>query len=243
MSPPSSAQVKWLLRVLGVDVTGQDAVATPDDAHQLRERLDIMRAALSVLAKAADPAARELGALFVSANKATDAKAPNAVELVDQLETAMARASGAARTREAAGASAVTVDFRKILLDWHKAQGLVEDNLLALGDAFLELEEVRADPRYDDVADAVDSLTQLIPGFGSKLDDDLNAYLNSGGRDAKAIEAARQTLQQYRKQLADAPELKDLEVFGKQDVGGDFPLHSALTEAMDQMQLALDQAA
>ena len=244
MPEATDPKAEWLFRVLGVDLAAP-AVAEVAEAFDpnLAERLADARAGLAALAKAGDEAAPGIEALLLAANTAADAKAPDAAELMLGVEEALAHAVSAARGREAGSASVIGVKFRQLLIDWHRAQGQVQDNLAALGDSFLDLDEVRDDPRYDDVVEAVDMLFTLVPSFGSKLDDDMNALLNTGGKDAGLVNSARQTLQQYRQQLAAAPQLRDLEAFGKKDVGGEFPLYSALTEAMDEMEKALAEAA
>ncbi len=244
MSDALDPKGEWLLRVLGVDLAAASIVADPAAFDpNLAERLGDARASLAMLAKAGDPAAGAIQSLLLAAHEATEAGASDAPDRMLRVEEALAQAMSAARVREAGSASVIGVKFRQLLIDWHRAQGQVQDNLTALGESFLDLEEVRGDPRFDDVVEAVDMMFTLIPSFGSKLDDDINALLNSGGKDAGLVGSARKTLKQYRQQLAAAPQLKALEAFGSADVGGDYPLYSALTGAMDQMDQALDQAA
>jgi hypothetical protein len=193
--------------------------------------------------KSGDPETRRLGAELMAATKLVTAKSPEAAAAVDALETSLMNAIKAMRLSEAAGVTKVSVDFRKLLLDWHAAQKEAVANIVALGDAYLNDEEVREDPRFDMVEDAVSDLATIVPAFGDQLDTDINAILNDGGKNPDLIRQGIATINSYRAKLESATELSEVEKVASADLGGDFRVVVTLTEAIDKISASLSKIA
>jgi len=237
----TAAQNIWVGKVLGLTI-GADQEGG-GDPFSLDERLGDAKAQLSILAKAADPAARQLGAQFVAVSKSVTEKSPDAPAAMDALENALMNAVKAMRMREVAGATNVSVDFRKLLIDWHAAQKAAEENIVALGDAYLNDEDVRADPRFHLVEEAIGDLPTIIPSFGDQLDTDINAILNDGGKSPKLVNDGLATLAGYRAKLQGATELAAVERVASQDLGGDFRVVATLSEAIEKVEASLKKIA
>jgi hypothetical protein len=237
----TAAQNAWIGKVLGLTTGGGEPGG--DDALMLDERLGDAKAQLSILVKAGDPAARELGAKFVAVSKSVTDKSPDAAAALDELENALMNAVKAARMREVAGATNVSVDFRKLLIDWHAAQKAAEDNIVALGDAYLNDDDVREDPRFHLVEEAISDLPTIIPSFGDQLDTDINAILNDGGKSPKLVSDGLATLAGYRAKLQGATELAAVEKVASQDLGGDFRVFATLSEAIEKVESSLRKIA
>lgn len=226
-------RAEWVLRVLGVRIGASD--------DGLVQRLGEVGRALQGLKAAGDPGLPLLLADFAKATAAVKGRTGEAPELVEALESTLARAQSAARGREAATTNPRSVAFTKLLLRWNEAQKRVDANLSALGDAVLALDEVQADPRLSFVEEALKGLPELVPEFGGRLDDALKDCINTG-RAAEA-RAALAVLADYRKQLGGVPELAQLEAFSKRNLGGDFGLYSELDGAMAELEAELAEIA
>ncbi len=238
---PTAAQNAWVGKVLGLTVGTGEQVGG-DDA-MLDERLGDAKAQLAILVKAGDPAARELGARFVAVNKTVTDKSPDAAKAMDELENALMNAVKAMRMREVAGLTNVSVDFRKVLIDWHAAQKVAEENIVALGDAYLNDEDVREDPRFHLVEEAIGDLPTILPSFGDQLDTDINAILNDGGKSPGKVRDGLATLASYRAKLQGAAELAAVEKAATQDLGGDFRVFATLSEAIEKVEASLKKIA
>jgi hypothetical protein len=232
-----------------LDATGESAgheeeSAEPDAgalAEYLTGRLQDAKVRLARLMNDKHPATRDIAALFAAASKSVESKAEDASARLDVLENSLRQATAPAGGQVDTG-STVSIAFRKLLIDWHKAQDTARDNLRSLGTAFLDLEEVQNDPRYDEVEKQVSDLVNLVPDFGDQLDTAVNALLNTGGKGADEVKALRGTLQQYRQQLTNAPALARLEKFAVEDLGAPYPVHAALSAALSQMEQQLANA-
>lgn len=234
------AQGEWLRRVLGLVPPEPDSSS---DSLMLDSRLGDAKAQLSLLVKAGSPQARELGVALLKATKLVAAKSPTAATAVEELETALARAVRAARQQEAGGASKVSITLRKQLIEWHAAQKLAEQNIVALGNAYLADEEVRDDPRFDLVEKVVSGLPKVIPQFGDELDDDINAILNDGGKTPAVISKGIETIRNYRAKLQSAVQLAAVEEVASKDLGGDFRIVATLSEAIESISASLTKIA
>jgi hypothetical protein len=100
---------------------------------------------------------------------------------------------------------------------------------------------VQADPRIEEVKQAVAALPNLVPKFGGELEDVLDAGMNASDPPelvrlaAEAIAA----IDAYRQQLAAAAKLLDLEDFAARDLGTGLPLHGALDQALVELKQQL----
>ena len=130
------------------------------------------------------------------------------------------------------------IAWPKLLLRWREAQGQSRAAVEALGRAILTRPDVRRDPRFTKVQQAVARLPTLIPDLGGTLEDLLDRGLNAG-TDAEISQEARRLIAQYRRQLAGATTLGRLEQFAKTHVSelkvlG--TLDSALAEIAERLE-------
>jgi hypothetical protein len=237
----TAAQYDWVGKVFGVTFGTRGQAGGGD--LMLDERLGDAKAQLAILVKAGDPAARELGARVVAVNKSVTGKSPDAAMAMDELENALMNAVKAMRMREVASLTNVSIDFRKLLIDWHAAQKAAEANIAALGDAYLNDDEVREDPRFHLVEEAISDLPTILPSFGDQLDTDINAILNHGGKSPEKLRAGLATLASYRAKLQGAAELAAVEKAARQDLGGDFRVFATLSEAIEKVEASLNKIA
>jgi hypothetical protein len=142
----------------------------------------------------------------------------------------------ALRSGEVSQATAVSVDFRKLLIDWHAAQNTAQQEVTKLGEAYLSNPEVQEDPRFAIVQSVVGGLHQHVPEFGDQLDTDINLLLNTGGKSADAAKAAMQTLGTYRDKLATATTLQRIEAVAKQDLGVDVSAFGTLDRMVGDIE-------
>ena len=105
--------------------------------------------------------------------------------------------------------------------------------------------QVRADPRFPQVERAVPHLSRIVPDFGTKLNDALDAAMNAGAQ-ARAQglnSAALDVLAEYRAKLSKEDRLSMLEKIARDCGLGNLPLRREFEAAMDEMQQKLAAAA
>ena len=135
------------------------------------------------------------------------------------------------------------VQSRKLLLRWRQAQQDLSVSLQTLASSVLAHPEVRADPRIDAVEAALRDLPDLVPTFGGRLEDLLDAGINAGGVSGALAADALGAISEYRSRLQAVPQLAALERFGAANVGVNVQLASALESVMSEMESELRQAA
>ncbi len=218
--PDRAEQNAWVQRVLGVALTKDAAELgqADDGASELQERMN------SVLADAAalvdEQATARIRDMAGSARVAlVEGKAGAAHSLIDAMETALFEASRAARNAAAAAESGHKVAYAKLLLDWRRAQKETLDQIRQFVGMLLADKAVQADPRYEEVKEAADGLTELMPQFSSDLEDlldDLEKADDPRER-ARMVTAARAEIAECQNQLDSADELMDLASFAAAD--------------------------
>jgi hypothetical protein len=151
----------------------------------------------------------------------------------------------AQRGEEARDAKQRGIAYPKLLMRWRNAQAKLATALDTIGKDLLEREEVRSDPRFEEVETAVAALPKLVPAFSGDLEDVLDAEINEGRGPQAASIAARaiQVVDQYRAQLAAARQLADLEAFARTDLGKGVALSSELDSALAELRDQLASAA
>jgi hypothetical protein len=207
----------------------------------LSGRLRSAGGALRGLRDASAPEAAGLVARYaqVMATAKTDPVAASVA--LDGLEADIARATAAARAREGGPQAGRGVAYRKLLLRWREAQGTLDASLKTFGSILLSQPDVQSDPRLEQVKRGVEALPKLVPQFGGRLEDVLDAAMNA----TDPAELARLTaegiaaIDTYRQQLAAAKPLLDLEEFAEQDLGAALPLHGALDQALVELKQQL----
>ena len=153
--------------------------------------------------------------------------------------------AGIMRTSGTADVPDGTVAYRALLVRWREAQSTVEANVQTLGRALLANAQVRADPRFPQVERAVPHLSRIVPDFGTKLNDALDAAMNAGAQ-ARAQglnRAALDVLAEYRAKLSKEDRLSMLEKIARDCGLGNLPLRREFEAAMDEMQQKLAAAA
>jgi hypothetical protein len=134
------------------------------------------------------------------------------------------------------------VASRKLLLRWRGAQGTFDTNLKTLSSTLLAHPDIQADPRFNDIKQAVGKLPALVPTFGGALEDALDAGLNTSdpAKLADLTTAAIAAIDAYRQQLK-ASHLIELEQFAATNLGAGLPLHGALDQALTELKLNLSE--
>jgi len=226
----------WVSRVLGVAV----ASAAAADIATLRARLAGLAPMLQELR---GTGAAEFATLVATLRRVTAGlDAPDAAMQVDALEAAVAAAMSAARRQEAAAAVRRPIDSTKLLLRWRGAQSRVAANIVRLGEAVLARPDVQQDPRLPLVQAQVAKLPELVPSFGSALEDLLDQAMTAGSMTGIAGKALS-VIAGYRQRLAAASALLAFESVAAANLGGDTALLSALDGALGELEQELRAAA
>lgn len=133
------------------------------------------------------------------------------------------------------------VAYRKMLLRWRGAQASLDAGLQSVGKTLLSLPEVKDDPRFKEIERAVGALPKLVPKFGGQLEDVLDAGLNATepAEQARLSKEGVAAIDAYRKTLAGAKPLLDLEQFAAKNLGGAVELHGALDQALQELRAEL----
>ena len=242
MSGTVDAGKAWVERVLGVrfepSAQERDQVA---DASDLTQRLDIAGVALRGLRDASAPEAAGIAMRLAELVTLAKTDRAAAVASLAALESEIARATSAARGREAGPAKGRGVVYRKLLLRWREAQSTFDINLKSLGDMLLSQPEIQADPRIEEIKQEVAELPKLVPQFGGKLEDVLDAGLNASEPEELKRLAAQGVLaiDAYRQQLQSASKLLELEQFAAKDLNASLPLQKALDQALIELRQQL----
>ena len=137
---------------------------------------------------------------------------------------------------DAAPAAGVSVLSRKLQIRWREAQRQAEDSLAQLGTALLSRPDVQADPLFGQVREVVGRLTEVLPASGEALASHLDALVGAGEHSARELAGVLAAISGYRQDLAGVPELAELEAFGQAELGGTFPIASALEDAVGQLE-------
>ena len=146
----------------------------------------------------------------------------------------------AQRAQEAQAANVRGIAYPKLLLRWRSAQSEAEGALQRIGQAYLALANVKADPRYDQVKVAIAGLPKLVPALGTELADLLDRGI-SAGSDADIAEDALDIVDQYRDVLAQADGLQAFENFARKYVG-ELAAVASLDAALGEIAASLEAA-
>jgi hypothetical protein len=223
----------WMERVLGTSF-GDDW-----SSGEATARLNAIGQALKRLVAAKDPAVEVLAPLFKQAMSAQGQGTPD-VATIESLETGLARLQSAARGRDAQSSNRRGIAYPMLLLRWRSAQQRALGALQQIGTAVLAMEQVRADPRFARVQQAVTGLPGVIPKLGTALEDLLDAGINAG-TDATIAPQALRVVADYRTRLADATQLGAIERFAKKHVG-ELALLTELDGALGEIARSLQAA-
>jgi len=233
----SDEQRAWIGRVLGLQVGG-----TADPGEGLRERLtDLLQQTVSLPNEAK---AALQGQIRQALAGAATANPTQLARVVDALETSVARAAGAARAAQASAAASNVVTFRRLQFAWRDAQDRARDQLEQFVGAVLSDPEIKADPRFDEAAQAASGIADQIPEFGNEIESALGAIDDApdDAARARARAAARAVLQGYTEVLEDADGLKALQALSDDDYGG-ISFFGELQKALQSLEEQLDKAA
>jgi hypothetical protein len=238
-----AAQDEWVRRVLSVGLppAAPELGAGTDfdfDAELSERRAIVLDDARLLRDPAAVTRITELGA---EVKRAIDSGNVGAAgSLIDAMETALAEAQRAARMAKVEGEAGHRVAYGKLLLRWRDAQAATRKRIEALASSILADPEVIQDPRFDDVKDAAETLTDVMPAFSSELEDILDGL--DGEEDpaerARQVETARDLIEDYAAVLDTADELAELSAFAA-DEYGEADISGALREALTDLAGAL----
>jgi hypothetical protein len=244
MSGSSSARVAWIERVLGLKIPSvaqhATAIQNPELMSEvaLADRLQSVGNALRGLRDASAPQAADLVARYAKIMTAAKSDPASAAASLNVLESDIARATSAARGRDAAASAEGVVAYRKLLLRWREAQGTLDANLTTFGNTLLAQPDVQSDPRFEDVKRAVAAFPRLVPAFGGRLENALDAAMKATdpGELAELTAEGIAAIDAYRQQLAAVKPLLELEDFAAEDLGIRLPLHGALDQALVELK-------
>jgi hypothetical protein len=133
------------------------------------------------------------------------------------------------------------VAYRTLLLRWRDAQSTLDANLRTVGATLLARPDIKADPRLEDIKKAVSLLPKLVPAFGGRLEDILDAGINAEdpAEQARLAREGVAAIDAYREKLAAATGLLKLELFAAEDLGAKLALHRALDDTLAAMKTQL----
>jgi hypothetical protein len=225
-------QDAWVSRVLGVSV-GTDSGSGDLDQELQTWRLDMLGQAARLTDGEARKRIEALGQQ--AASLIADGKLGAAHSILDAMSTALLEAQRKAKNEEVTRESGSKVEYAKLMLRWRKAQSDTRGRIQELAAQLLADEEVKADPRYDDVVEAASDLVDVMPGFGQALEDLLDGLdrITDPAERARNVEAARGEIEKCRQLLDTADELAELAEFAADEYAqGDLAdeLRDALTE-------------
>ncbi len=214
-----AARRAWVKKILNIDIAEPVAASDAELRASLAERIRDVAAMANNLA----PAAKlELITRAKAAKTAIDGTDLLAAEIaVEQLEAFYAESIRAATMGEAEQLGKGRVKYRKLQLQWRRAQGEALSALEALADAVLADPEMQEDPLYPDVQEAASGITELMPDFG----EDLESVFNALDRDISDEEAADlrgeaiDVIDDYCTTLDQASELSRLQAFADEEYG------------------------
>jgi hypothetical protein len=137
------------------------------------------------------------------------------------------------------------IAYRKMLLSWRNAQAKVETDLASIGQAILARDDVKQDPRFEQVQQMVAGLPKLIPAFGEKLGETLDAAMNATTAAAARTlaEEAVEIIGAYRQQLAQAAPLIAFDDLISKNLRQNAALHESLQRALASLQEELSNPA
>ena len=108
------------------------------------------------------------------------------------------------------------IRYTALLTRWRDAQRVVSENLAAFSTAVRTADDVRQDPDFLDIDAALGGIADLVPSFGGGLESALETAMKgpdvqSGAAASKVTQLVRDAVSDYRRQLAAAPRLRELE--------------------------------
>ena len=141
----------------------------------------------------------------------------------------------------AAAAPGSIVAYHKMLLRWRDAQTQLSAILQQVSSTLLAMPEIKADPQFVEVEKAAKMLPKLVPRFGGKLEEALDAGLNATdpSEQARLRREGVFAIDAYRQQLAAASGLIRLEQFASAELGMGSKLHKALDEVLLELRQQL----
>jgi hypothetical protein len=130
--------------------------------------------------------------------------------------------AGILRAGEAAKESGSGVAYAKLLLRWEQSQKATAANVAGFAARILADEDIRADPRFADVEQAVSKFSASIPKFGEELRDALDTLANKPFAErADERDAARKLVGRYRGILDTAESFAELSEISEDFYGAD----------------------
>ncbi|MDX1929988.1 MAG: hypothetical protein SFV81_25905 [Pirellulaceae bacterium] len=212
--------------------------ATPNPSDQFNARL---KSLLPQVKAIADEALKEQAkALALQAGGLAQQKAFDQANVsLDSLERLLAGNVPKQPEIKSAGKSPRgLVAYTKLLLDWRKAQAQVVNNLSSIGNSLLNRDDVKSDPRFEQVKAAVAAMPSLIPAFGEELSDLIDAAMSAGpGPKAdESLRNAKVVLARYRSLLKSAVTLQRLELLAAKHTNVESNVYSLLDATLAALE-------
>lgn len=229
----------WVQRVLGVTIADRSEEPPHDDPLDLKGRLATAERQLDGLKAEGGPELPDLLKEFAAAQAAVQNQGNDAPDLMNALESALARARQAALHRKNSQDLGGKVDYAKLLLRWRRAQTVVMTNMTDLAATLRTNPEVLQDPDSEEVLDLIDEFPDLLPQFGHALDDVLDDAGKPGANVAALREDALDILSDYRTEVDKVREIKDLEDLAVKAGIGSFAMFSEFQAAFDELEREL----
>lgn len=162
-----------------------------------------------------------------------------AIARLDELEAGLRSAERAASVREeiAQATGGGNVPFKALRARWANSQTAAQQALERFGQQLLSHPEATTDPRFNEIAAAVDKLSGYMPKFDGKLEDLLKAADEAPTAEAKfgLRQKAIAVIDGYEARLNSSPVIKQLDntMFGK------FSIYGEMANSLRQMKSAL----
>jgi hypothetical protein len=159
---------------------------------------------------------------------------------VEVLQEALARAAGDARIEQARAVAKGTVQYRKLQFAWLEAQAAANAGLDRFIAAVLADPKVQEDELYDQVVDAADSVTTLLPQFGGDLANLLNELdtIRDPVRRQEMNGEAKQLIGEYSAMLDQSEGLQELQSLSDDEYQG-ISFFGELKQALGKLEAAI----
>jgi hypothetical protein len=159
---------------------------------------------------------------------------------VEALQEALSRAAGEARVEQARAVAMGTVQYRKLQFAWLEAQANANAGLDRFVAAVLADPTVREDELYDQVVDAADTVSTLVPEFGGDLASLLNELdtIRDPEKRQEMNGEAKKLIGDYSAMLEESEGLKALQSLSDDEYQG-ISFFGELKQALTKLEAAI----
>lgn len=256
MAKTSLREVLEAIRSKPTGIAKERAAALADapSTDELKTRYTKRLTELTAQVRAQGSPAELLGELRTGATALKEGDLARVAELLQQIEIGLSKTAkqAAPATDDADAPAAEPLPTPQAMADIVKprlklralesAYELAVGNLEVACRAMLRTEAFETDPMAEDseVQAAIDAIGERVPAFASVsavVQDTLAKLAKAAAADqAKAVAPALSALATYRKAIDGEPLLREME----SSDAGDYPIHSALSTALDELVASLN---